>query len=121
MSKYSEIKGKASAKYKAGGGKCYADGGRVATKRAGGKTTINIITAPAAPTGPVAAPMPPAPPPPPPGPPPGAAAMPPGGAAAMKAMGAPPPFAKGGRVKGGAEGGLGRLAKAAAARGNRKK
>lgn len=115
MGNYSEIKGRASAKYKTKGAGRYADGGRVpmAEKRsAGGKTTVNIVVPPA-PPGPPAGAMPPAPPPPPPGPPPGGPGMPPAGAAAMSAMGAPPPgaFKAGGRVKGGAAGGKGRLAK----------
>jgi len=110
MSKYSDIKGQCGSR------KRYADGGRIATKKAGGKTVINIITTPA-PAGPP--PMPPAPPPPPPpGPP--AGGMPPAGAAAMQAMGSPPPFRAGGRVKGGAEGELGRLQKTAAAKAKRK-
>lgn len=115
MSKYSEIKGQCGSR------KRYADGGRVATKRAGGKTTINIITAPA-PAGPPPGAMPPAPPPPPPAPPGGPGGMPPAGAAAMQAMGAGGPpmgFKRGGRVgkqltnaSGGAAGGKGRLRKA---------
>jgi hypothetical protein len=122
MSKYSDIKKGIKPKYERGG-RCYADGGRVATKRAGGKTTINIITAPA-PAGPPPGAMPPAPPPPPPpAPPGGAAGMPPAGAAAMQAMGAggpPAGFKRGGRVgkqltnaSGGAAGGKGRLRKVA--------
>lgn len=111
MSKYSEIKGQCGSR------KRYADGGRVATKRAGGKTTINIITAP-----PGAAPAPIPAPPPPPAPPGGPGGMPPAGAAAMQAMGAggpPAGFKRGGRVgkqltnaSGGAAGGKGRLRKA---------
>lgn len=111
MSKYSEIKAGCSSR------KRYADGGRVATKRAGGKTVINIITAPPQVAGPA---MPPAPPPPAPPPPPGGpGGMPPAGAAAMQAMGAggpPMAFKRGGRVKGGAAGGEGRLEKAARAK-----
>jgi len=125
MSKYSDIKKGIKPKYERGG-RCYADGGRVATKRAGGKTTINIITAQPGPAGAMPgaapAPIPAPPPPPPPAPPGGPAGMPPAGAAAMQAMGAggpPAGFKRGGRVgkqltnaSGGAAGGKGRLRKA---------
>lgn len=109
---YDGIRAKAHRSRKAAKGK-YAAGGRVAATKNGGKTVINIITAPAGPAGapPGAAPAPiPAPPPPPAGP------MPPAGAQAMQALGAgaPPAFKRGGRVKGGAASGEGRLDNAAA-------
>jgi hypothetical protein len=113
MSSYKDIKKGIKPKYERGG-RCYADGGRVATKRAGGKTVINIVTAPAQPAAPA---MPPAPPPPPPPAPAGGpGGMPPAGAAAMQAMGAggpPMAFKRGGRVKAGAASGEGRLQNAA--------
>jgi len=107
--KYSAIRAKcAQGKYACGGRAKYASGGRV---KGGGKTVVNINVSPSGvPSGsamaaPAPAPMPSGGPP----VPPAAAQM------AMRAMGAggPPPgqFARGGRVKGGAGGGIGRLDK----------
>lgn len=116
MSKYSAIKKKAAGgKYMQRGGKCYADGGRVAKAAAKpAKTVVNVIVPPSA-GGPAAgaaapvAPMPSGAPAPRPVPP-AAAGM------AMNAMSGKPGgmFARGGRVQGGAGGGVGRLAKVAA-------
>lgn len=112
MSKYSAIKKKASGgKYMQRGGKCYADGGRVAKAAKPTKTVVNVIVPPSA-GGPAAgaaapvAPMPSGAPAPRPVPP-AAAGM------AMNAMSGKPGgmFARGGRVKGGAGGGVGRLEK----------
>lgn len=100
----------------------YAAGGRVEASRQGAKTVINVVVPPstgnvAAPSGPAAAPMPSAPAPAP--VPPQAAAMALGQMQGKPGM--PGAFARGGRVKGGAEGGLGRLQKAAAAKAARGK
>jgi hypothetical protein len=108
MGNYSEIKGKCASR------KRYADGGRVSTTKKGGKTVINIITAPA----PAAAPPAPAPVPPPPMAPAGPPMPPQAGPAALKALGAGGPpamgqFKRGGRVKAGAASGEGRLRNAA--------
>ncbi len=112
MSKYSAIKKKASGgKYMQRGGKCYADGGRVAKAAKPAKTVVNVIVPPSAgglaagAAAPVA-PMPSGAPAPRPVPP-AAAGM------AMNAMSGKPGgmFARGGRVKGGAGGGVGRLEK----------
>lgn len=99
----------------------YASGGRVAAERKGAKTVINIIQPPTAPA-PPAAPMPPAPPMGAPSPGAGPAVPPEAAAMALNQMqgkpGAPGAFKRGGRVKGGAEGGIGRLEKSTAARHN---
>lgn len=125
MSKYSEIKQKASGGKYARGGKCYAAGGRVGESAGKGKTVVNVIVPPsagAAPAAGAAGPVAPMPMPsgagaPPQPVPPAAAAM------AMQQMSGKPPgaFARGGRVKGkqltnasgGAGGGKGRLRKVA--------
>jgi hypothetical protein len=117
MGNYSAIKSKASDKYKVKNR--YADGGRVSAKKSGSKTVVNVIVPPSGP----AAPMPPAPPAMPPMPP-APPAMPPAqgaGMAGIKAMqgfkcGGRVKRAAGGRVKAGAESGLGRLEKAKAAK-----
>ena len=99
----------------------YASGGRI-PGGTGKPTVININVPP--PAAPVQPPM--APPPPPMGAPsPAGGGVPPEAAAmALSQMqgkpGAPGAFKRGGRVKGGAEGGLGRLEKAAAAKAKRK-
>src|SRR5262245_25022882 len=115
MGDFRSLKGKASKKYRSSTTKAYARGGRVAPDAPGKRTVININVAPAAAPEAAAAPaMPPAPPPVPPVPPASGGA----GPAAMSALGAggPPAFKKGGRVKAGAEGGLGRLQKTAQAK-----
>jgi hypothetical protein len=109
MGNYSNIKKGIKPKYERGG-RCYADGGRIPVegKRVGGKTVINIIQPPApAPAGPIAPPMPPAPPVPSSG---GPAAPPPAPGAGPAAIQAMQGFKRGGRVKGGAASGVGRLA-----------
>jgi hypothetical protein len=112
MGNYSDIRAGVTKSRKAAKRK-YAAGGRVAATKNGGKTTINIITAPAPSGPPPAMPPMPAPPPAPGGP---GGGMPPAGAQAMQALGAgaPPAFKRGGRVKGGAASGVGRLQDAAA-------
>lgn len=108
QSNYSAIRRKAGKskyggpkQFKAGGA-CYANGGRVASKKPG--VVINVISGQQPGAGaPPAPPMPPAPPPMPPAPPGGGAPMNPGLAqAALSKMGAGPPpagqFATGGRI-----------------------
>lgn len=111
MGSYSNIKANCGSR------KRYADGGRISKTKQGGKVVVNVISSP-----PVAGGMPPAPPqaapmgnsPSPAGPP-----VPPQAAQAMLSgiSGKPPGmFASGGRVKGGAESGVGRAAQAAKAK-----
>jgi len=112
-----------------GSRKRYAVGGRVSSSRQGPKTVINIVTPAAAPGGGMPAGAAPGAPPAPPmgnSPSPAGAPVPPAAAAmALNQMqgkpGGPGGFKRGGRVqKAGAEGGLGRLQKTAAAKARKK-
>lgn len=109
MASYSEIRKGCASRAR------YADGGRISKVKTPGKVVVNVISSP-----PVAGgtpPMPPAAPmgnsPSPAGPP-----VPPQAAQAMlgEMSGKPTGFARGGRIKSGAESGPGRLEKAARAR-----
>ena len=104
MASYKDIKASCPSRNK------YADGGRVASSRQGAKTVINVVVPPSAPGGG----MPPPPVPMGNSPSPAGPAVPPAAAAmALGQMqgkpGMPGAFARGGRVKGGAASGVGRL------------